>query len=674
MGFLTDIPIGLPGYNAPHPAQRRHPAAHPARRRLQHLRRRQVAPRAALGADRRRGRSTAGRSASASSATTASSTATPTSGRRSWCATTTSSSRRGTPEEGYHLTEDLADQAIRMIQDQQQATPDKPFFLYFAPGAMHAPHHAPRGVDRPLPRPLRRRLGGVARRASSRASWRVGIVPAGTTLTERPAWIPDWGDAARRPAPALRAHDGGVRRLPRAHRRADRPRARRCSTRLGVLDDTLVLLLSDNGASAEGGPIGSFNEHRFIHDQVDDLDGTLAQRRRARRLPRLQPLLLGLGVGRQHAAAAVEALHVARRRAHAADRALAARHRRAAARCATQFCHAVDLMPTILDAAGVAAPDVRRRRRRSSRSTARRCCRRSPTRRRRRRARTQYFEMLGSRAIYHDGWKATTDHVGSQLSVERERVPGQPRLRRRTTGRCSTSSDDFAEAHDVGAEHPERAARADRAVVERGRTQQRAAGARLVPRPRHGARAVAVGPALAGACCARAAGRCRRTRCRRSAAASACSPRSTSASAPRGVICALGDWSNGWACYLLDGRPVITFNILGEVFRYAGDAPLAAGRHALVAEYHWARAQQPHDAARRRHAWSPRARCRAACRSAGRSAAPACSSAATAASRCATTTSRRARSRQRSSASSSRCRHLTPADAVAETAAALHRE
>jgi arylsulfatase len=57
-----------------------------------------------------------------------------------------------------------------------------------------------------------------------------------------------------------------------------------------------------------------------------------------------------------------------------------------------------------------------------------------------------------------------------------------------------------------------------------------------------------------------------------------------------GILCALGDWSNGWACYLLDGRPVITFTILGEVFRFAASARLAAGRRAIIAEYRWARA------------------------------------------------------------------------------------
>ena len=164
-------------------------------------------------------------------------------------------------------------------------------------------------------------------------------------------------------------------------------------------------------------------------------------------------------------------------------------------------------MPTVLDAAGVEAPEaldgvaqqpidgasLLPRARRSPRAPAPR--------------RTQYFEMLGSRAIYHDGWKATTDHVGPQLSVERRARPRQPRLRPATTGRCSTSSRTSPRRTTSATQHPERLRGTDRAVVGRGRAQQRAAGDGLVPRPRHRARAVAVGAALArGAAPGRRAG------------------------------------------------------------------------------------------------------------------------------------------------------------------------
>src|SRR5262249_3285038 len=95
------------------------------------------------------------------------------------------------PEEGYHLTEDLADRAIRMVQDQQQATPGKPFFLYFGTGAMHAPHHAPpEWIER-----YRGQFDGgweAWGAATFARQVEMGIVPEGTTLSERPPWVQDW--------------------------------------------------------------------------------------------------------------------------------------------------------------------------------------------------------------------------------------------------------------------------------------------------------------------------------------------------------------------------------------------------------------------------------------------------------------------------------------------------
>ncbi len=171
-----------------------------------------------------------------------------------------------TPEEGYHLSEDLADQAIRMVQDQQQATPGKPFFLYFAPGATHAPHHAPRAwIDR-----------YDGRFAAGWESWRahafarqveMGIVPAETRLTERPPWIPAWDEL---PAEQRRLFARGMEAFAGflSHTDAQIGRLLEFLGTVGILDDTLIVLLSDNGASAEGGPIGSFNEHRFLHDGI----------------------------------------------------------------------------------------------------------------------------------------------------------------------------------------------------------------------------------------------------------------------------------------------------------------------------------------------------------------------------------------------------------------------
>jgi arylsulfatase len=353
---------------------------------------------------------------------------------------------------------------------------------------------------------------------------------------------------------------------------------------LGVLDDTLVLVLSDNGASAEGGPIGSFNEHRFVHDRLDDLDDTLARIddvggfRAYNHYPwgwawagntplRLWKRYTWLG--------GVRTPLVVRWPRRFTD----------AGAIRSQFCHAVDIMPTILDVAGVEVPDtvdgVTQRPLDGSSLLAVLTDAEAPAPRR-----TQYFEMLGSRAIYHDGWKATTDHVGAQLTVEVERVPGSHDFDTDHWALFDLSSD-FAETHDVGAQHPERLqAMTELWWAEAGRNNVlpiidsflgRAVA--LEPSP-WGPRWRAVlrpggGPVSEDALPPLGGGFRMLAEVEVGAAAD-------------GTICALGDWSNGWAWYLLNGKPVITFNILGEVFRYAAAERVGAGRHAIVAECEWA--------------------------------------------------------------------------------------
>jgi arylsulfatase len=163
----------------------------------------------------------------------------------------------GRPEDGYHLTEDLADQAIRLIRDQQHATPDRPFLLYLATGAVHAPHHAPRDF---IDAYAGRFDGGweAWREATFARQRDLGIVPAGTRLTERPPWIPDWdalpADQRRLFARFMEVFAGFL-----THTDAQIGRVLAFLDEIGEADNTLVMLISDNGTSAEGGPHGSFN-------------------------------------------------------------------------------------------------------------------------------------------------------------------------------------------------------------------------------------------------------------------------------------------------------------------------------------------------------------------------------------------------------------------------------
>lgn len=487
------------------------------------------------------------------------------------------------PEEGYHLTEDLADQAIRLIHDQRQATPAKPFFCYFAPGAMHAPHQAPRQwIDRFAGR---FDAGWEAFRADTFArQLATGVVPAGTTLSERPAWIPEWtalpADQRRLYARMMEAFAGFL-----AHTDAQIGRLLAFLERVDALDDTLVLLLSDNGASAEGGPIGSFNEHRFIHDRVDELDDTL------RRIDDLGGFRAYNHYAWGWAWAGNTPLRLWKRYAWLGGvrTPLIARWpRRIADRGAIrpQFCHAVDVMPTVLEAAGIAAPEVVDGVAQQPIDGASLLpvleSPGAPAPRR-----TQYFEMLGSRAIYHDGWKATTDHVGPQLTVEREQVSGSSDFDQDHWALFDLGTD-FAEAHDIGAQHPDRLrALQELWWVEAGRNNVlplldsflgRASALEPAPwGPRWQAVLLPGGGPVSEDALPPLGGGFRLLADVEVAAGSG------------GVICALGDWSNGWAFYLVAGRPVVAFNILGELFRFTAPAALAPGRHALVAEYQWAR-------------------------------------------------------------------------------------
>ena len=163
--------------------------------------------------------------AAASSISTASSAARRTSGtRRSTKARRRSKSKK-TPEEGYHLMADMTDKAIGWIGQQKALIPDKPFFVYFAPGATHAPHHVPEGMGGQVQGQVRRGLGQAARgdlRAAEEARRHSAGLPAHRAARGDPGLGRDAGGAEAGAAPP----DGGVRRLPGVHRPPRRPPAR----------------------------------------------------------------------------------------------------------------------------------------------------------------------------------------------------------------------------------------------------------------------------------------------------------------------------------------------------------------------------------------------------------------------------------------------------------------
>lgn len=481
------------------------------------------------------------------------------------------------PEDGYHLTEDLADRAIRFVQDQQQARPDRPFFLYLATGAMHAPHQAPREYIDAYAGQFDDGWEAWRERVFAR-QLELGIVPAGTTLPERPPWIPEWStlpsDQRRLFARFMEVFAGFL-----THTDEQIGRVLDFLEDIGEAGNTIVLLISDNGTSAEGGPHGSLNEHRFTHDQVDDVADTVARIDDLGGFRSYNHYPWGwawagntpLKLWKRYAwLGGVRTPLVVRWPARIGARG-EVRH---------QFAHAVDLFSTVLDACGVSPParvDGHDQQPIDGASlvatfddpTA-------PTRT------TQYFELLGSRAMFHDGWKATTDHVGAQLSVETEALIGS---RDFATDRWSLYrlDDDFAEAHDLADDHPDVVRKLEQLWwAEAGRNNVLPLEDALTMR----AVAMDPNPNLPQ----------HRTRYRPGGGGineDALPPMGSGfrltarvATPATGVLCALGDWNNGWAMYLLDGgRPAATINLFGEPTTVRAPIALEAGEHEVALEY-----------------------------------------------------------------------------------------
>ena len=354
------------------------------------------------------------------------------------------------------------------IRDLTSVRPDRPFFLYLAFGATHAPHQAPQRLPRQVPRPLRRRLGRRPRalvRAPARARHRPRGHDARAAQSRRAAV----GRPVREPSAS--SPRACRRRSPRSSTTPTRRSAgsSTSSSAQGQLDNTLLMLLSDNGASQEGGPFGVMDEFSFFNLPPGGPRRHRRQPARRHRRPALaQQHPVGLGAGRQHAAALVQAEHLRRRRPRSADRALAGRHRRSRRRSATSSATRSTSPRRSSTSPASTLPEQFHGARADPDARARASRRPGTPPMRRRRARASTSRWAATAASASDGWKAVTYHQQGD-AVRRRRVGavpprrgllGVPRPRRRA---------------------PREAARAGRRLVGRGRRQRRAAARR----PRH---------------------------------------------------------------------------------------------------------------------------------------------------------------------------------------------
>src|SRR3712207_5812633 len=169
-----------------------------------------------------------------------------------------------TPEEGYHLSEDLIDKSMQFIADSRQIDPHKPFYLHLCFGATHAPHHVAKDwADRYAGQ---FDDGWDAYREKVFAAQReMGIVPPGTVLSRHDPDVPDW-DSLPEPARRLFSRFMEVFAGFLSHTDHQLGRLLDFLRERGDLDNTIIMVISDNGASAEGGPTGTTNEAQFFNN------------------------------------------------------------------------------------------------------------------------------------------------------------------------------------------------------------------------------------------------------------------------------------------------------------------------------------------------------------------------------------------------------------------------
>jgi arylsulfatase A-like enzyme len=315
-----------------------------------------------------------------------------------------------TPEEGYHLTEDLADHAIDWVRSQKALMPDKPFFMYFAPGATHAPHHVPaEWADKYRGKFAR---GWDAQREITFAQQKeLGVIGADADLTARHGEIPAWDEMPDELKPVLErqmeVYAGFLE-----HTDYHVGRVIDALEQLDVLDDTLVFyIIGDNGASAEGTLQGAFNE-------MANFNGEAALETPEFMVSRLGEL--GTPTSYNHYAVgwawAMDAPYqwtkqVASHWGGTRNGTIVHWPRGITGHggTRTQFCHVIDVAPTVLEAAGIPEPAFVNGVQQSpmegtsllySLNQAE-----APERHD-----LQYFEMIGNRGIYYKGWSAVTKH------------------------------------------------------------------------------------------------------------------------------------------------------------------------------------------------------------------------------------------------------------------------
>jgi len=365
------------------------------------------------------------------------------------------------PEEGYHFTEDITDKALEFVKDARAVAPEKPFFLYYAPGACHAPHHVPKEWIEKYKGRFDEGYEAMREQTLARQK-QLGIVPQDTELppinpigTTETRTGPDgkpfpaldvtrpWGTLSAEEK-QLFARMAEVYAGFLAHTDEQIGRLLEFLDESELLENTMIVAVSDNGASGEGGPNGSVNENKLFNGIPDDLQENLS----------LIDELGGPNTYNHYANGWAMAFNTPFKlwkryefNGGTCDPCIVSWPAgiKAEGEIRDHYHHAIDIVPTILDVLGVEAPEtIKGHVQASFDGVSMRYSfdvHDAPGARS-----TQFYSMLGSRAIWHDGWKAITNHPT---------IAGWSNFNEDEWELYHTDSD-RAELHNVAAEHPEK--------------------------------------------------------------------------------------------------------------------------------------------------------------------------------------------------------------------------
>jgi arylsulfatase A-like enzyme len=491
------------------------------------------------------------------------------------------------PEEGYHLTEDLADHALAWVRTQKALMPEKPFFMYFAPGATHAPHHVPtEWIDKYKGKFAH---GWDEQREITFAKQKtLGVIPDDAELTNRHDEIPGWDDMDHELKPVLERqmeiYAGFL-----SHTDHHVGRLLDAIEELGVMDDTLIyLIIGDNGASAEGTFQGTFNEMinfnamgaletpAFMAERLEKFGGPESYNHYA------------VGWAWAMDAPFQWTKQVASHWGGTRNGTIVhwPNGIKDKGELRSQFCHVIDVAPTVLEAAGIPEPAMVNGVTQSPMEGTSMLysfdAADAPERHD-----LQYFEMFGNRGIYFQGWSAVTKHRSPWLLGKIELPAFDDDVWELYDGRT-----DYSQAHDLSKEHPDRLHELQRLwLIEAtkynvipldDRTAERA-NAEIAGRPQliRGDSQVFY-PGMASL-----------------SENSVLSIKNKSFSVTAevvvpdagvdGTIIAQGGAIGGWSFSAKDGKARFTYNLLGiQAFTTEAEEPVSSGKHQVRAEFAYA--------------------------------------------------------------------------------------